>query len=100
MLPCEFHPLAEAELEESVAFYEAAAPGKGLELAEQIRAAIEELQRFPEAAPLVRGSIRCKLVQPDTRWHYTIYYRVKPDCLRILAVAHQKRQPFYWFGRR
>lgn len=27
-------------------------------------------------------------------------YRVAASELRILAIAHQKRQPFYWLGRR
>jgi hypothetical protein len=26
-------------------------------------------------------------------------YSVQPDEIRILAVAHQKRRPFYWHGR-
>ena len=100
MLPYVFHPLAEAELDEAVGYYEAIQPGKGLELAGQIQAAIERIREYPEFAPITRGTVRSMLVQPSTRWSYTLHYRVKPTGLRILAVAHQKRQPFYWFGRR
>jgi plasmid stabilization system protein ParE len=99
MLPYEFHPFAEQELNEAVEYYEALEPGKGLELLQQVHASIEQIRRFPESAPLSRGSIRSIVVQPSRRWSYTVHYRAKPEVIRILAVAHQKRQPFYWFGR-
>jgi plasmid stabilization system protein ParE len=100
MLSYVFHPLAAAELDEAVAYYEAAAPGKGLELAGLIQANIERLRLFPESSPVTRGTVCSSVVQPSSRWSYTVHYRVKPTGLRILAVDHQKRQPFYWFGRR
>jgi len=100
MLSYEFHPLAEAELDAAVGYYEALQPGKGLELAREKQTAIEQLRRFPESGPVARGSVRSLVVQPSSRWSYTVHYRIKSAGLRILAIAHQKRQPFYWFGRR
>jgi plasmid stabilization system protein ParE len=100
MLRYEFHPVAERELDEAVEHYEAVSPGKGLELAQQVRSAILRVCEFPESAPISRGTVRSVVVQPDTRWSYTVHYRVKPTHIRVLAVAHQARQPFYWFGRR
>lgn len=100
MLPYEFHPMAEKELDEAVEHYQAISPGKGLELARQVRAAILQVCEFPDSAPITRGTIRSVVVQPDTRWDYTVHYRVKSTHIRVLAVAHQARQPFYWFGRR
>ena len=88
------------ELDAAVAYYEAVQPGKGLELARQVRAAIEQLRMFPESAPVARGAVRSIVVQPTSRWSYTLHYRVRPTGIRILAVAHQKRQPFYWVTRR
>ena len=95
-----FHPLATIELEQAVAHYESIAPGKGLELVECVGACIRQIQAFPDAAPLVRGSVRSVVVQPATRWSYSLHYRVKLGHIRILAFAHQKRQPFYWLTRR
>ncbi len=100
MLPYVFHPLAEVELDEAVGYYEAIQPGKGLELARQVQVSIEQIRAFPDFAPITRGTVRAAVVQPSSRWSYTLHYSVKPSGLRILAVAHQKRQPFYWFGRR
>jgi len=100
MLPYVFHPLAEAELDAAVGHYETLHPGKGLELALQVQAAVEQIRQFPESAPLTRGGVRSLVVQPATIWSYTLHYRVTATELRILAFAHQKRQPFYWFRRR
>jgi plasmid stabilization system protein ParE len=100
MLAHEFHPLAARELEEAVEHYESLEAGKGLELARQVRAAIAQVCEFPESAPIARGTIRSIVVQPGSRWEYTVHYRAKPTIIRVLAVAHQARQPFYWFGRR
>lgn len=99
-LPYVFHPIAAVEFEDAVAYYESLQPGKGLELAEQVEAAIRQIQLFPESAPITRGAIRSIVVQPSSRWSYTLHYRITPASIRILAFAHQKRQPFYWFGRR
>jgi toxin ParE1/3/4 len=100
MLPYVFHPQAAAELEDAVAHYESLAPGKGLELATQVQAAIEHICQFPESAPVTRGMVRSTGVLPSSRWRYTIHYRITPTGIRILAVAHHRRQPFYWFARR
>jgi plasmid stabilization system protein ParE len=99
MLAYELHPLAERELGETVGYYENISPGKGLELARAVRSAILQVCEFPEPAPLSRGCVRSIVVQP-TRWHFTVHYRVKSSFIRVLAVAHQSRQPFYWLGRR
>lgn len=100
MLRHEFHPLAARELEEAVEHYETITSGKGLELAHQFHAAIEQVCEFPESAPVTRGTVRSIVVQPTSSWKFTIHYRAKPKFIRILAVAHQARQPFYWLGRR
>ncbi len=99
MLAYEFHPFAEKELDEAVAYYEALELGKGRELLRQIQAATTQARRFPESAPISRGSVRSLVIQPTQRWSYTLHYRATPSVVRILAVAHQKRQPFYWLQR-
>ena len=100
MLPYEFHPLVKRELDEPVEYHENISPGKGLELARQVRTAILQVCEFPDSAPISRAAVRSVVVQPDNRWDYTVHYRDKPTHIRVLAVAHQARQPFYWFARR
>lgn len=100
MLPYFFHPLAAIEFEEAVAYYESLHPGKGLELAVQVESALEQIRTFPESAPISRGMVRSVVIQPAGRWSYSLHYRVKATQIRVLALAHHKRQPFYWLGRR
>lgn len=96
-LPYTFHRLAASELEAAEDSYERERPGAGPRFATAVEAAITLLRQHPEAAPVLRGAIRGKVVH---RYPYTIYYRVKGGALRILAVAHQSRAPLYWLGRR
>ncbi len=72
MLPYVFHPLADAELDEAVGYYEALQPGKGLDLAQQVESVIDQIRRFPDSAPLTRGTVRSIVVQPASRWSYTL----------------------------
>jgi plasmid stabilization system protein ParE len=60
-------------------------------------AALLQIRHFPESGPLARGNIRSKVL---SGFPHTIYYSVRLSVLRILAVAHQRRQPFYWLPRR
>lgn len=99
MLPYEFHPLAEKELDKAVTYYEAVEQGKGFELFNRIQVAIEQIRQFPESAPISRGLVRSIIIQPSQRWSFTLHYRATSSVIRILAVAHQKRQPFYWLQR-
>jgi plasmid stabilization system protein ParE len=62
VLSYEFHPLAERELDEAVEHYEGLSPGKGLELARQVRSAILQVCEFPDSAPRSRGKIRSVVV--------------------------------------
>ena len=98
-LPYVFHPLAATELDEAVEYNESLRPGMGVDLLVAAQRAILHACRFPEAAPVIRGSIRSKLLTPSRRWPYGVHYSVGGGTLRILAFAHQSRQPFYWLGR-
>jgi plasmid stabilization system protein ParE len=97
MLDFTFNPLAEEEYAATVDQY---AEGQGdahLRFIAAFEAAVQQLREFPESGPVARGRIRSKVV---SGFPYTIYYSVRPPMVRILAVAHQRRQPFYWLGRR
>jgi len=59
-------------------------------------AALAQLLAYPEAAPVVRGTVRRKLLR---RFPYSLLYTLRPGEIRILAVMHQSRRPFYWWGR-
>ncbi len=91
------HESAEIEIDEAIDFYEMECPGLGGVFLDEIERAIESISQFPEASQLLRGRVRGKILH---KFPYSVVYSVRPDEIRILAVAHQKRRPFYWRGRR
>jgi plasmid stabilization system protein ParE len=96
MLDVTFNPLAEEEYGAAVERYAAGQGDVHRRFIETFEAAILQIRQFPESGPIARGRIRSKVL---SRFPYTIYYSVRPPMLRILAVADQRRQPFYWLGR-
>jgi plasmid stabilization system protein ParE len=92
-----FHEAAEYELNEAADFYDLASSELGKLFIDEIQRTIGRITEFPEAAPLVRGRVRKK---PVANFPYSVIYSVRPNEIRILAVAHQKRRPFYWRSRR
>jgi plasmid stabilization system protein ParE len=92
-----FHELAEQELIEAASYYNSQRPGLGSTFLDEVERAINQVRENPEAAPLVNRLVRRKLVR---RFPYSIMYSVQSNSVHILAVANQRRRPFYWRGRR
>ncbi len=92
-----FHRLASEELGEAFNFYELESAGLGAAFLSLVERAPTQLEQFPESAPVVRGDIRKK---PIGRFPYSLLFRIRGDEVRVLAVMHQSRRPFYWRGRR
>ena len=91
------HEAAEAEINEAADFYDLESPGLGSVFLDEIQRALQSIVDFPEAAPLVRGCVRKRIV---TKFPYSLLYSTRGSEIRVLAVAHHKRRPFYWRGRR
>jgi len=94
--PITFHEAAALEVTDAAGFYERECPGLGATFLDEVQIALHTLGEFPEGAPLLRGRIRRKVL---LRFPYTLMYSVRDGQIRILAVAHEKRRPFYWRGR-
>lgn len=92
-----FHELAEFELNDAAAFFESKTEGLGVRFLSAVEKAVAHIERHPQASPIIRHDVRRKLV-----WNfpYSIMFTIKPDHIRILAIANQKRRPFYWRGRK
>jgi plasmid stabilization system protein ParE len=91
------HEVAEVEINEAADFYDLEGPGLGLAFIDEIQRALQRIVEFPDAAPLIRGPVRKRIV---SKFPYSLIYSVGANQIRILAVAHHKRRPFYWRGRR
>ena len=95
-LPVHIHEAAETEIEEGADFYDVESLGLGDEFTAEIEHAIEHISRHPHAAPVARGALRAKTLM---RFPYSLVYFVGESEITLLAVAHQKRRPFYWTSR-
>ena len=91
------HETAEAEINEAADFYDLQALGLGTVFLDEIQHVIETVMRHPQAAMLLRGNLRRKLM---AKFPYSPVYSVRPNEIRVLAIAHHKRRPFYWRCRR
>lgn len=91
-----FNRLAEWELREAALYYETEAAGLGTQFIDSVEAALKTVRDFPQSGKTLRDYIRRK---PVDRFPYHLLYRQRDDEIRILAVAHNRRRPFYWAGR-
>ena len=91
------HENAELEINDAADFYDMASPGLGTVFINEIHKAIQYIDMFPEAAPILPGHVRKRTLP---KFPYSLIYSLRPDEIRILAVAHHRRRPFYWHGRR
>ena len=87
---------AEQEMLDAATYYELQAGGLGREFLEKIGSAVADIAENAERWPIVRLNVRRRLVH---RFPYGLLYRVDPEEVVILAVAHLHRHPTYWVGR-
>ncbi|GAB6039491.1 type II toxin-antitoxin system RelE/ParE family toxin [Endothiovibrio diazotrophicus] len=92
-----FHPAAESEHLETVAYYESKRPGLGAEYLAEFEAAMGGVCQFPHRYPIAfSADIRRKRME---RFPFAILYREQVGIVQVLAVAHLRRRPDYWLGR-
>ena len=92
-----FHVMAEQELHEAASYYDVVRAGFGQVFVNEVERAVAQILAYPEAAPRVNRTVRKKLLR---RFPYSIMYSASTEGIRVLAIANQKRRPFYWRGRR
>ena len=92
-----FHELAESELNEASAYYAQTRPDMEDAFIAEVERAVVALTASPQAGTEVESDVRWWLVK---RFPYSVLYRLCDDQIRVLAIAHQKRRPFYWRERR
>lgn len=87
---------AELEMLDAARYYELQATGLGTDFIDKIGAAIQDISENPERWPIIKDSIRRRLVR---RFPYALLYRVDPDEVIVQATMHLRRRPDYWFNR-
>jgi toxin ParE1/3/4 len=93
----DFHPKAETELLEAIAYYESCAPGLGEDFSLEVYSTVRNILSYPHAWPIVEDDVhRCL----TSRFPYGVLYSIESDSVSILAVMHLHRHPDYWKHRR
>ncbi len=99
-LPFYLSPEAEVEMEAASLWYERQFKGLGAEFLTAVDQVLARIADYPHTgSPVPRladETIRRMLLH---RFPYHIVYMEFPDRYQILALAHDRRRPFYWRDR-
>ena len=92
-----FHPEAEAELLDTVAYYEARKAGLGARYLAEFEQVLQQVCTSPHRYRVdYQPDVRRVRMQ---RFPFTIFYREAKGRIEVLAVAHHRRRPTYWTAR-
>jgi plasmid stabilization system protein ParE len=91
-----FHPHARAELRAARNWYHERSPLSAFAFAQTVQNAIARIKDTPHTFPLADHGTRKFVLQ---RFPFNIFYQTRENEIIIVAVAHQKRRPGYWFSR-
>lgn len=90
-------PEADLELtDEAVLYAREGGAELGFAFITEFERALELLCAYPELGAPWRNRRRF----PLRRFPYSIIYYIKDDELRVVALAHHRRKPEYWAGRK
>ncbi len=82
---------------EAALFYEAAGSGLGHDFLDDVQHVIDNVMARPEIGILIGHGFRRVLLR---RFPFSVVYMMEDREIVVVAVAHQRRRPGYWRGRR
>ena len=96
-----FEDEADDEYRRAGRWYENRRTGLGVEFFDAVDAAIRQIVDFPRAGAVVPRVPRDLPVRrlAVARFPYHVVYLETTEVFRILAIAHDRRQPGYWKNR-
>ncbi len=95
-LPVVLRPAARAEFDEAFDWYEQQRPGLGVDFATQVQEVLDRIGATPLLYPQVFQEVRRVVVQ---RFPYSVFYKVEPQRMVVLAIFHSRRDPKTWRTR-
>ena len=92
-----FHPGAEAEYFEAIAFFESRQRGLGASYLSELEELMANVIQNPQQYRIERKpNIRCVSLR---RFPFKVIFRDVEGIVQILAVSHKRRRPDYWLDR-
>lgn len=92
----DFHPEAEAEFDEAIAWYQSQRDGLEQEFFEEYLALETRLEQNPHQFPTVLDDIRRANFR---RFPYSLFFEPMQAAVFIYAIFHQNRNPEEWKKR-
>jgi plasmid stabilization system protein ParE len=94
-LPVVLSRVAQAEFDDAADWYDQQA-GLGSAFTAAVREVLNRIAATPLVHRVVYKNIRRGLVR---RFPYSVFYRVDPKCITVIAVFNNRRDPAIWQGR-
>lgn len=91
-----FRRAARAEFDEAALWYEERRSGLGAQFVAEANRVVQGAAEQPQRYAVMYRDIRCIRVR---RFPYSVFYRVEPRRLVVLAVFHARRDPRVWQQR-
>src|SRR5688572_23343093 len=85
-----YRHIAWHEFDAAANWYEARKPGLGAEFVAEIDHAVLLAAETPRRFPIMHRDIRCVRVR---RFPYSVFFKVEPTRIVVLAVFHARRDP-------
>lgn len=89
---------AREEFAAAVQWYEEQRPGLGAEFYDAVVETTDRIETHPDIGTPASPDQRTRRVLVQ-RFPYQVVYRLLPDEIVIIAIAHLKRRPGYWKKR-
>jgi len=96
-LPLSVGPQAEQETQRSARWYNNESPGLGEAFLDLVQQTLNAVSENPYQFPQVHRDVRRALLK---RFPYGIFFRIRPDRIKVLAIVHLSRDPSLWQLRR
>lgn len=94
--PVRLTPRAERDLLEARDHYHREAPHVEPDFENEIASSIQRIAEWPTMYQFVKDEVRRAVVR---RFPFSIYYRLLPGWIEVIAILHQSRDPTTWQDR-
>ena len=96
MKPAVMHPAADAEMNDSAAWYDNQRHGLGREFLAAVDDALVAIEEDPDTGIQVDFGFRMKTLR---RFPFGVVFRERATDLHVVAVHHFRRETDYWLER-
>jgi len=95
-VPVRLTPAAERDIVLAAGWYFREAPHMLAVFEEEIDRSFQRITEQPEMYQVVEATVRRATVR---RFPFSVFYMILPDCIEVIGIFHQSRDPRSWQRR-